>query len=104
MKIIVLALVSMLVATPILMLSVEAQSTFPWEASVSSTGEPVSSPALESGKRYLIIAEEMWWYDYPNNLAADAQYYTTDDSNSWTWGNNSPAPDGHSFLQINSEE
>jgi len=73
-----------------------------WDEYVLGTGGEVVSPVLEEGKLYRIVADEVWFYDdYFNNLAADAQYYTTDGSDSWYWGNHFPAPDGHSFLQIN---
>ena len=79
-----------------------------WEGLVHPhNGHPAVSTApviLELGKRYRIAVEEMWWYDTsipPEGLAADAQYYTTDPSDSWNWKNNFPAPGGASFLQIN---
>ena len=74
--------------------------TFLWGADISSFGTPVNSPVLEAGRQYRIVAKEMFFYNFPANLGADAQYYTTDPANSWIWGNNFPAPDGHSFLQI----
>ena len=71
---------------------------------VPSDGTSVTTPAaLEAGKVYKIVATEIFWYDESNNLAADAMYYTTDDSNAWAWGNHFPAPGGHSFLQINGD-
>jgi len=75
-----------------------------WEAQIPGSGEEVVSLILEQGKEYRIVAEEIWWYDFPNNLAADAQFYTTDPSDHWNWGNHFPAPDGHSFLQIDEED
>jgi len=73
-----------------------------WDEYVLGTGGEVVSPVLENETLYRIVADEVWWYDDEfNNLAADAQYYTTDPSNSWIWGNYFPAPGGHSFLQIN---
>ena len=78
--------------------------TLVWEGEVPSTGVGVVSSVLEYGKLYHIVAEEVWWYNYPDNLAADAQYYTTDFSNSWNWGNHFPEPSGHSFLQINGHD
>jgi len=83
---------------------VRASELLVWEAEVWSSGEEVVSPVLRDGKMYSIVASEIWWYNYPENLAADAYYYTTDFSNSWNWGNFFPAPDGHSFLQINGED
>jgi len=81
--------------------TVSASETLVWGADVYSDGTPVTSPVLESGKLYRIVAAEIFWYDYANNLAADAMYYTTDPSNHWQWVNHLPAPGGHSFLQIN---
>jgi len=75
-----------------------------WEEWVHSTGVEVVSPVLKDGTQYRIVATEIWWYDKPGNLAADAQYYTTDPSNVWNWGNHFPCPGGHSFLQINGED
>jgi len=81
-----------------------------WEGVVHPhNGHPAVSTApviLELGKRYRIVVEEMWWYETaatapPQGLGADAQYYTTDPSDSWNWGNYLSAPGGHSFLQIN---
>lgn len=74
-----------------------------WEGTVYSSGEEVFTSILKQGD-YRIVAEEIWWYNYPAYLAADAQYYTTDNSSAWHWGNHFPAPDGHSFLQINRED
>jgi hypothetical protein len=75
-----------------------------WSGVVFSDGVEVVSPALQAGILYRITASEgAWWYDYPDNLAADAQYYTTDPSNSIYWGNYFPAPGGASFLQINGQ-
>jgi hypothetical protein len=79
-----------------------------WEGIVYSSGDEVTtSVILESGKIYRIeVGGTRWWYNYPGNLSADAQYYTTDPSDSWNWGNHFSAPppgSGHSFLQINSE-
>jgi len=75
-----------------------------WDAYVPGTGETVVSPILEDGQPYRIVADEVWWYDWDFNLAADAQYYTTDGSNSWYWKNYFPAPGGHSFLQIDGQD
>ena len=64
-------------------------------------GSSVTSPVLEAGKIYQIDVSELFWYDNSTSLSADAMYYTTDPSNEWNWTNSNPAPDGHSFLQIN---
>jgi hypothetical protein len=82
-------------------LPVRAENTLVWQGDVSSSGVPTDSPVLGNGVQYVIVASEVWWYNNPSNLAADAQYYTTDPSNSWFWGNHFSAPGGHSFLQIN---
>ena len=74
-----------------------------WEDWVYSSGVEVFTPILEPGE-YRIVAEEIWWYDHPSYLAADVQYYTTDNSSAWHWVNHFPAPDGHSFLQVDRED
>jgi hypothetical protein len=81
---------------------VAAEEYLVWEGSVYSSGAEVYSPVLESGERYRIEVSEIWWYDWDENLAADAMYYTTSASDSWDWLNHIPAPSGHSFLQMNS--
>ena len=77
--------------------------TLVWEGDVSSSGVPVSSPVLASGAVYRIIASEIWFYDNPNSLAADAQYYTTSSIDTWEWLNYY-SPGNHSFLQINGND
>jgi hypothetical protein len=73
-----------------------------WEGDVFSSGVPVTtSIALGQGVHHEIVVQGTWWYDFAGNLAADAQYYTTDFSNSVFWGNYFAAPGGGSFLQIN---
>ena len=98
---ITLALLFALIFTAFPMSSVEAQGTFIWGADVPSNGGPVSSPVLEAGRQYRIVAREIFWYNYPADLAADAQYYTEGPNNHWNWLNHYPAPGGASFLQIN---
>jgi hypothetical protein len=83
---------------------VMAREVLIWDEYVLSSGVEVISPKLEYGKLYRIVADEVWWYNWDNNLAADAQYYTTDPSDSWNWKNYLPAPNGHSFLQIDGED
>jgi hypothetical protein len=85
-------------------LPVRADEVLIWDKYVLSSGVEVTSPVLEYGKLYRIVADEVWWYNWDYNLAADAQYYTTDLSNSWDWVNHFHAPDGHSFLQINGQD
>lgn len=73
-----------------------------WQGDVDSTEGEAVAVVLHTGIQYQIEASGAWRYNVPENLAADAQYYTTDFSNSIYWGNNFLAPDGHSFLQIDS--
>jgi len=98
-SILLLLFMSMVILSPVM-----AVETFIWESWINSTGVEVVSPVLENGKQYRIVAEEIWWYNKPANLAADAQYYTTNASDHWNWGNHFPAPGGHSFLTINGED
>ena len=79
---------------------VMADEVLIWDAQVSSSGAASVSPILKSGVTYRIVADEIWWYNYSANLAADAQYYTTNPFY-YYWTNHIPAPGGHSFLQIN---
>jgi hypothetical protein len=73
-----------------------------WEGTAySSTGNVVTTPILQSGVTYHIVASEIFWYNYAQNLEADAMYYTTEPVFGWWWANHFPAPGGHSFLQIN---
>jgi len=85
---------------------IRAQETLIWTGNAySATGAPVSTPSLTSGTEYRIVADTIFWYNYPGHLEADAQYYTTitinSDDSDYEWANYYPAPDGHSFLQIN---
>ena len=102
-KLKIFLVVALLLASALIMAPANAvkAETLVWSGDVYSSGATVTSPVLESGKVYRIVASEIFWYDYGNNLAADAQYYTTDGSSNWNWVNHFPAPDGHSFLQIN---
>lgn len=74
-----------------------AQETLVWSGYVHSTGALVTGPVLTAGKSYRIDASGIWWYDTDADLEADAQYYET----SQNWLSYLPAPDGHSFLQVN---
>lgn len=95
----------------LLMLGVMITTAFPtavkadtqiWTSWVYSDGTPVTTPmSLANSVKYRIEVSEVFNYDKPHNLAADAMYYTTQYPSSWNWGNHFPAPDGHSFLQIN---
>ncbi len=81
--------------------AVNAQENFFWYGNVySATGAPTVTPTLVSGTEYRIVASTVFWYNYSAGLQADAQYYTTN-STGWNWVNYYPAPNGHSFLQIN---
>lgn len=95
--IVTLVLTATLLVMPLYAVSAQ---TLIWTGNVYSSGALVTGPILESGKNYLIVAYEIFWYDYENNLAADAQYYTTSALDHWNWENYLPAPDGHSFLQV----
>jgi len=97
----VLFLVGMLgvVVSPVM-----ADEVLIWDVYALGSGATITSPLLKSGYTYRIVANEIWWYDYDFNLAADAQYYTTDGSDSWDWTNYFTAPGGHSFLQINEQD
>jgi hypothetical protein len=77
---------------------------FVWEGDVFSSGVSVVSPVLEAGTPYIIQAQEIWFYDYANNFAADAMFYTTDPSDSWDWQSHNALPNGHSFLQIDGND
>ncbi len=79
--------------------AVLAQEMLLWTADVQGDGTPNISPILKHGRDYRIVAKEIFWYDDPANLAADANYYTTDPSNHWMWTSYTYA--GQSFLQIN---
>ena len=86
--------------------AVRADGTLLWQANIPSTGEPVSSPILVSGRLYMIVAKELFLYGHGPNwyqLQADAQYYMIAPSNYWVWTSPYyfPAPEGHSFLEIN---
>ena len=97
----VLGLLCLTLAFAALAPKASAQETLIWTANVYSDGASVTSPVLELGTTYRIEASEIWWYNVPGGwgLAADAYYYTTG-WNGWDWTNSFPAPDGHSFLQI----
>jgi hypothetical protein len=77
---------------------------FVWESDVFSSGVSVVSPVLEAGTSYVVQVQEIWFYDYDNNFAADAMYYTTDASDSWDWLNHIALSNGHSFLQIDGND
>jgi hypothetical protein len=100
--IIVLALLSVTVPSAVTIVMAEEPPL--WGGYVLSNGEPISSPTLQTGRLYRIVALSYFYYDYAlmsRYLAADPQYYTTLNSDGENWRNHVPAPDGHSFLQIN---
>lgn len=94
-----LILMSVMIFSPAL---VKAGEVLVWEGEVYSKGVTVFSPTLEAGVIYRIVASEIFFYDFPNQLAADPQWYTDQDGvNWWNWLNNIICPVPHSFLQIN---
>lgn len=74
-----------------------------WHGDVYSSGVPVTSSVLEQGVSYRIEAEGMWFYDNPNSLAADAQYFTNSSLDTWDWLNHFQN-DSHSFLHIDGQD
>lgn len=87
----------------VVVVPVGAWESLVWEGDVYSSGVPVTSSPLNAGTSYRFVASEVWFYDDPHNLAADAQYYTTSGADSWDWLN-SQRPGGHSFLQVNEHD
>ena len=83
--------------------NVKAEETLIWSGNVYSSGGTTTGPVLDAFIQYRVVAKEIFWYNYPEFLAADAMYYT-DSLPSWTWINFFPAPDGHSFLQIDGKD
>jgi hypothetical protein len=59
----------------------------------------VTTPPLDNGRMFTIYAGEYFWYNYPDNLKADAQCYQEVEDGAFI-----PAPDGHSFLQLGTGE
>ena len=81
-----------------------AQENLFWTGNAySATGAAVTTPTLTQGTTYHIVATEVFNYNYSGGLEADAQYYTTA-TDSWNWTNHYPAPNGHSFLQMNGND
>jgi hypothetical protein len=85
---------------------VHAQEVLFWsDNAYSVTGATVSTPTLVSGTEYRIVVSYRFWYnaDADAMVQADAQYYTnaTAQYDLTNWDNHYPAPNGHSFLQIN---
>jgi hypothetical protein len=73
------------------------------DTAYSKTGEEVTSPPLEAGTNYLIVAQGRFWYNYSGDsyFLADCMYYS---DSSTEWANNYPCPGGHSFLQMNNQD
>lgn len=71
----------------VVVVPVGAWESLVWEGDVYSSGVPVTSSPLNAGTSYRFVASEVWFYDDPHNLAADAQYYTTSGADSWDWLN-----------------
>ncbi|MCW4003680.1 MAG: hypothetical protein NWE95_07200, partial [Candidatus Bathyarchaeota archaeon] len=100
-------MIALLLAVPLVLSlppSEAAEETLLWQGTAySDTGAPVTTPTLEFGQSYRIVVHYRFWYNQAGMVQADAQYYTTDTagSNITNWTNYFPAPDGHSFLQIN---
>jgi len=98
-KLIILSILVISITSTTTNMTVKAEDTLIATFDVPSDGTPVTSPALEAGKTYKVVATEMFWYDKPNWKEADAQYYQIGNKG-WNWDGYAPAPDGHSFLQI----
>ena len=107
-----LALLSALIVAALPIIGVKAQETLIWESDVLSNGTPVPSPVLQAGRQYRIVAKGAFAsYDPMTglyNFLGDAQYYTPctpsyQPSHYYVWDplQTYPAPNGHSFLQIN---
>jgi hypothetical protein len=63
----------------------------------------VTTPFLDNGRIYYITAAEIFWLDRPENIRADAQFYSNDNFATWS----KPVSDDgsiHSFLQINDND
>ena len=84
--------------------NVKAEETLIWSGNVYSSGGTTTGPILDAFIQYRVVAKEVFYYSRPSYLAADAQYYTTDPVHDWNWYNYFPAPDGHSFLQIDEKD
>lgn len=92
-----LALLSAVIVIALPISSVNAQETLIFSADVPSDGTSVTSPVLEAGREYRIVARGVFEsFPPPFRYWADAQYYTTEG-----WEISYDQPDGHSFLQIN---
>jgi hypothetical protein len=95
-----LILALMFFAIPLL--PVRAEETLIWSGDVDSNGATTTGPVLDAFMQYRVVAKEIFWVDFPT-MAADAMYYT-DSPPEWVWVNFFPAPEGHSFLQIDEKD
>lgn len=94
-----LIIMSLMIFSPVM---VKAGEILIWEGQVSADSTvPVPGPTLEYGEIYRIVASQVFYYDPPANLAADAQYYTDDGSDDWIWVTYIQPSGGQSFLRIN---
>jgi hypothetical protein len=108
----VLLFAALLIVIPIQ--TVAAQETLIWEEELSSyLCPPVTSPVLEAGREYRIwIRGTFASYTMSGIIeyAADAMYYTImnvptgTNPDIWVWPDYQPAPDGHSFVQIDGND
>jgi hypothetical protein len=101
--VLMMTLIFTLMFLAIPMFPVRAEETLIWWGDVYSNGVTRTGPVLDAFIQYRVVAKEIWWYNYAADLAADAMYYT-DSPPHWDWINHYPAPDGHSFLQIDGED
>lgn len=108
------ALISSLFLIAVPLHSASAQWTLIWESELHSyLCPPVISPVLEAGREYLIeIQGTFASYNMSGitEYAMDAYYYSIimepsgDEPDIWVWDNHHPAPDGHSFVQIDGSD
>jgi hypothetical protein len=101
--IIVIAVLCVATFATIPLFNANAVETLFWQGTAySATGAPVTTPTLQSGTLYRIAVSSGFYYNTSAiRFAADAQFYTTNTTDGWNWANHFPAPNGHSFLQIN---
>ncbi len=102
--VLIMTLIFTLMFLAIPMFPVRAEETLIWSGIVYSNGVTTTGPVLDAFIQYRVVAKGAFYYSRPSYLAADAQYFTTDPIHDWNWYNHFPAPDGHSFLQIDEED
>ena len=96
-----LLVIALLLSSSVMLLSInnaKAAETLVWTGNVSSSGSITTGPVLTNGAMYRIEATEIFWWNYPAGLWADAQYYEDATYNVQI------APGGHSFLQIDGQD